>query len=40
MTPTCPRCKAAVTVSRPTFLMVDHSRPAAKVVPVAIKPTS
>ena len=27
--PSCPRCHKTVTVARPTFLMVDHSRPAA-----------
>lgn len=28
MNPKCPRCKAQVTVTRATFLMADHSRPA------------
>jgi hypothetical protein len=28
MSPKCPRCKALVTVSRATFLMIDRSRPA------------
>jgi phage FluMu protein Com len=27
MSPKCPRCHADVTVSRSTFLMLDHSRP-------------
>ena len=27
MRPECPRCHRVVTVSRPTFLMADHSRP-------------
>jgi len=26
--PPCPRCHKVVTVSRATFLMADHSRPA------------
>ncbi len=30
MAPKCPRCKAVVTVSCPTFLMADYSRPEAK----------
>ena len=30
MIPKCPRCRKDVTVSRATFLMADHSRPAAK----------
>ena len=29
MNPQCPRCHKIVTVSRPTFLMADYSRPAA-----------
>ncbi len=33
--PKCPRCRVEVAVSRATFLMVDHSRPAA---PLAVKP--
>jgi hypothetical protein len=36
MTPSCPRCGKLVPVTRPTFLMADNSRPAAK--PVAKKP--
>jgi endogenous inhibitor of DNA gyrase (YacG/DUF329 family) len=28
MSPRCPRCAATVTVTRATFLMADHSRPA------------
>jgi uncharacterized protein YbaR (Trm112 family) len=39
MNPKCPRCKAQVSVSRATFLMADHSRPAAT-SHGAIKPTS
>jgi hypothetical protein len=27
MKPKCPRCRAEVTVLRPTFLMADYSRP-------------
>lgn len=27
MNPECPRCRQAVPVSRPTFLMADYSRP-------------
>jgi hypothetical protein len=30
MSPKCPRCQKVVSVSRATFLMADHSRPAAK----------
>lgn len=26
MNPQCPRCHEVVTVTRPTFLMADHSR--------------
>ena len=37
MSPTCPRCKKPVTVSRATFLMADHSRPAVK-RPASAKP--
>jgi phage FluMu protein Com len=40
MNPTCPRCKAVVTVSRATFLMADHSRRTAKAPPAAFKPVS
>lgn len=29
MSPKCPRCRAEVSVKRATFLMSDHSRPAA-----------
>jgi hypothetical protein len=29
MTPRCPVCHEVVEVSRATFLMADHSRPAA-----------
>ena len=39
MNPKCPRCKAEVGVSRATFLMADHSRPAAK-SRAALKPIS
>ena len=39
MNPKCPRCKVEVSVVRATFLMADHSRPAAK-SPPAIKPAS
>ncbi len=28
MNPNCPRCKTPVSVTRATFLMADHSRPA------------
>jgi endogenous inhibitor of DNA gyrase (YacG/DUF329 family) len=28
MNPPCPRCHKIVTVTRATFLMADHSRPA------------
>ena len=28
MNPPCPRCQKTVTVTRATFLMADHSRPA------------
>jgi hypothetical protein len=28
MNPQCPRCHKIVTVTRATFLMADHSRPA------------
>ena len=31
MTPACPRCHRPITVSRATFLMADHSRPASRV---------
>ena len=27
MNPQCPSCHAVVPVTRPTFLMADHSRP-------------
>jgi hypothetical protein len=27
MNPECPRCRMAITVSRATFLMADHSCP-------------
>lgn len=37
MTPKCPRCRELVTVTRATFLMADHSRPAP---PRPRKPTS
>lgn len=30
MTPKCPRCGKTVSVTRATFLMADHSRPAPK----------
>jgi phage FluMu protein Com len=30
MTPKCPRCATVITVTRATFLMADHSRPAAR----------
>jgi len=30
MTPECPRCHVVITVTRATFLMMDHSHPAAK----------
>ncbi len=39
MSPTCPRCKKEVSVSRATFLMADHSRPTAK-LPGAPKPNT
>jgi hypothetical protein len=39
MNPTCPRCKAEVSVSRATFLMADHSRPSPK-APTGVKPAS
>jgi len=39
MSPKCPACRTAVSVSRATFLMADHSRPTAK-APTAAKPTS
>jgi endogenous inhibitor of DNA gyrase (YacG/DUF329 family) len=39
MTPKCPRCQEVVPVSRATFLMADHSRPAAK-PPAAVKQPS
>jgi phage FluMu protein Com len=39
MNPKCPRCKVEVSVSRATFLMADHSRPAAK-ARAAAKPAS
>ena len=29
LNPQCPRCHKIVTVTRATFLMADHSRPAA-----------
>jgi phage FluMu protein Com len=29
MSPKCPRCHSEVSVSRSTFLMLDHSRPSA-----------
>jgi hypothetical protein len=32
MSPACPRCHEMVTVKRATFLMLDHSRPAARPV--------
>lgn len=35
--PKCPRCRTEVVVSRATFLMADHSRPAADLA--AVKPT-
>jgi hypothetical protein len=28
MNPKCPSCRAVITVSRATWLMADHSRPA------------
>jgi len=31
MHPICPRCRTAITVTRATFLMANHSRPAAHV---------
>lgn len=27
MKPLCPRCRVAIAVTRPTFLMADYSRP-------------
>ena len=30
MTPKCPRCATVIAVTRATFLMADHSRPAAR----------
>jgi len=36
MNPECPRCHKAVTVSRATFLMADHSRP----VPAPKRPST
>jgi phage FluMu protein Com len=39
MSPKCPRCKMAISVSRATFLMADHSRPTAK-APAAAKTSS
>jgi hypothetical protein len=38
MSPKCPRCKMEVPVSRATFLMADHSRPATK-APAGAKPS-
>jgi len=35
MAPKCPRCKVEISVARATFLMADHSRPAAKPIPRA-----
>lgn len=39
MNPSCPRCRTAISVERPTFLQADRSRrtpyPAAKKAPVA-----
>jgi hypothetical protein len=37
LNPKCPRCLTAVSVTRATFLMADHSRPP---VPDDAKPTS
>jgi hypothetical protein len=33
MTPKCPSCRQVVEVPRATFLMADHSRPAAEAPP-------
>jgi len=35
MTPKCPGCRQVVEVTRATFLMADHSRPAPAVPPVS-----
>jgi len=39
MNPQCPRCHAAVSVVRATFLMADHSRPPER-SSVGVKPQS
>jgi len=39
MHPICPRCRAVVTVSRATFLMLDHSQPPRKIPPLGKPPS-
>jgi hypothetical protein len=39
LNPRCPRCHAVVSVARATFLMVDHSQPPGRAVPVAKRPS-
>jgi transposase-like protein len=38
MSPKCPRCHSAITVTRATFLMLDHSRPVAPRAAITPKP--
>lgn len=35
LNPRCPRCQAVVSVTRATFLMVDHSQPPGRSIPAA-----